>query len=549
MMAEAVVTLHTVYVFDTRLGGWIHRERGITFFEAPAVRDVLPSWVISVPSCDKLRPGELSWIDPVRQVSHTVCQGTFRACSDGEDRHSDLQSQVPVVIGWLQWGGPSTALQAGILISMDGAQWKVQDISRHDSSKLLLIKEVGRFQARKHTERFITASHITPEMHEAKWHLVFSAHSPQRSPRRLFQQPEGCMNLFLDPRFAEPTVRFHTDEEVWRLIHFGVPSHIQDRQRSSQEHAMLTGKQVQACAAGAVTYRTTQWIMQHLVLRLQAYANFMRSQWPSSLSTTHIAAAGMVADTKRVVMLMCTHHPATALLLPQDHAVLCTDIVDASRAHKSALEVCSGWTAALGLQVEPVLIGQVTLSTLEAAVLVFAVPISSSEDPLPVSLTPDIAQWADSSQLTGLLRCVSDVAFAKLSSFMAPCSSMSTLFSSEVMVNAVSGASVAVSASAPSSALIPFEYAVQRAARSTRHLRAAILSSEAAHTIQAQVHDMQALCAASVDVKAIMSSFTDRIMDPILQEVPPIMCRRLAARVFRTSTMLRCHSMKTACIQ
>jgi integrase len=48
-----------------------------------------------------------------------------------------------------------------------------------------------------------------------------------------------------------------------------------------------------------------------------------------------------------------------------------------------------------------------------------------------------------------------------------------------------------------------------------------MLSSEAANIIQAQVDDMQALCPASVDVKAIMSSFADRIMDPILQEVPP----------------------------
>ena len=100
---------------------------------------------------------------------------------------------------------------------------------------------------------------------------------------------------------------------------------------------------------------------------------------------------------------------------------------------------------------------------------------------------------------------------------------MSTLFSPhcQVQVGAVSAASVAVSASAPKSDLIPFEYAVQRAARATRHLRALMLSSEAALTIQAQVDGMKALCPASVDVRAIMSSFADRIMDPILQEVPP----------------------------
>ena len=48
-----------------------------------------------------------------------------------------------------------------------------------------------------------------------------------------------------------------------------------------------------------------------------------------------------------------------------------------------------------------------------------------------------------------------------------------------------------------------------------------MLSSEAALTIQARVDGMKALSPASVDVRTIMSSFADRIMDPILQEVPP----------------------------
>ena len=111
------------------------------------------------------------------------------------------------------------------------------------------------------------------------------------------------MNLFLDLRFAEPTVRFHTDDKVWRLIHFGVPKQEQDRQRVSQSQASLTGKQVQECAAGAVTFCTTQWIMQHLMLRVQAYEAFMQSRWPCPLVTKHITAAGMVKDTKHVVSM------------------------------------------------------------------------------------------------------------------------------------------------------------------------------------------------------------------------------------------------------
>ena len=133
-------------------------------------------------------------------------------------------------------------------------------------------------------------------------------YGPQRSPRRFFQQPEGCMNLFLDLRFAEPTVRFHTDDKVWRLIHFGVPKQEQDRQRVSQSQASLTGKQVQECAAGAVTFRTTQWIMQHLMLRVQAYETFMQSRWLCPLVTKHITAAGMVKDTKQVVMPLASAH-------------------------------------------------------------------------------------------------------------------------------------------------------------------------------------------------------------------------------------------------
>ena len=199
-------------------------------------------------------------MDPIGEVQHTIRQGVFRLCSDDQDRDTGMQSQVPLVIRWLKWGPPSTTLQAGVLVSIDGSQWKVQDVSRRDSSKLRLIKEVGRFEHRKHTERFVTAASITPAMHEAKWYQVFSACGPQRSPRRFFQQPEGCMNLFLDPRFAEPTVRVHTDSEVWHLdlIHFGLPTASRQRQAASQVRAALTDKQLQECAAGAVTFRTTE---------------------------------------------------------------------------------------------------------------------------------------------------------------------------------------------------------------------------------------------------------------------------------------------------
>ena len=301
------------------------------------------------------------------------------------------------------------------------------------------------------------------------------------------------MNLFLDPRFAKPTVRVHTDSEVWRLIHFGIPTEVQVQQGRSHSHASLTNKQMQECAAGAVTFQTTEWIMRHLVHRVQAYATFVRSRWPQPLHTKHIEAAGVVTDTKWVVMLLCTQHPVPALLLSHDQALLCTDILEASRAHNSALEVCSGWATELGLQVEPVLIDPVTLSTLGAAVLVFAAPIPSSEDPLPAPLTADTAVWTHVDALTGLLRCVTEVAFAKMSSFMGPSRSMSVLLSPEVQVDATSAASVAVSASAPDDALITFEYAVSRAARSTKHLRAAMLSSDAAHVIQAQVNDMKSV--------------------------------------------------------
>ena len=57
----------------------------------------------------------------------------------------------------------------------------------------------------------------------------------------------------------------------------------------------------------------------------------------------------------------------------------------------SAFKVCSLWATALDILVEPVLIGPVTLSTVEATVLVFAVPIPSSTEALPPLLN-DIAK-------------------------------------------------------------------------------------------------------------------------------------------------------------
>ena len=47
-----------------------------------------------------------------------------------------------------------------------------------------------------------------------------------------------------------------------------------------------------------------------------------------------------------------------------------------------------------------------------------------------------------------------------------------------------------------------------------------MLSSEAVRVLQAQVEDMGAMSPAIMDVKAIMLSFADRIMDPLVQEVP-----------------------------
>ena len=494
MMAEAVIPLPTLHLSDAQLGGWIHRERGITFMEAPSLRAVLPSWVVPIPEADPLRPGDLAWMQPTGDIMHTLRQGTFRLASPAVAKQSALASQVPVIVGWLQWGGPDTALQAGILISIWGAQWKVEDVSRHDSSKVRLIKEVGRFENKKHTECFMPTKDITSSMHEAKWYPVFSAYAPQRSPRRFFQQPEGCMNLVLDPRFSTHTVRVHSHIEVWQLIHSGLPEQIKQQQQESHKAAALTEKEMQQCAAGAVTFQMTTWIMNHLTARVSAYKEFLRFKWPDPLHTKHIDAAGMQANVKRVVLLMCTQHPAPAVLMSPGKAVLCHDIIDPSRAHVSAFEVCTSWAVALDIQVEPVLIGPVTLSTIDAAVLVFAVPIPSSNEALPSLLNKDIAEWVLVPRLSGMLRAVTDIAFAKLASFMGPSPSMSTLFDPQVKVGAVTAASVAVSNVAPQGVLVPFEYSVIKAVNATKHLRQAMLSSSAAQAIQDQVKDMRALC-------------------------------------------------------
>ena len=118
-----------------------------------------------------------------------------------------------------------------------------------------------------------------------------------------------------------------------------------------------------------------------------------------------------------------------------------------------------------------------------------------------------------------MLRSVTEIAFAKLASFMGPSLDMSTLFAPDIKVGAVSAASVAVTASAPHSTLVPYEYSVLQAAKATRHLRQEMLSSPAAMAIQAQVSDMQVICPASIDVKATLLSFADRVIDPPLQDI------------------------------
>ena len=145
------------------------------------------------------------------------------------------------------------------------------------------------------------------------------------------------MNLFLDPRFSDDTVWVHSHTEVWQLIHFGLPASAAKRQQDSHRAAALTEKEVQQCAAGAVTFPMTTWIVhvRQLTSRVEAYKAFVRSQWPSPLQTKHIDSADMHTDVKRVVLLLCTQHPAPwpAVLLSPDQAVLCRDIIDPSRAH------------------------------------------------------------------------------------------------------------------------------------------------------------------------------------------------------------------------
>ena len=66
-----------------------------------------------------------------------------------------------------------------------------------------------------------------------------------------------------------------------------------------------------------------------------------------------------------------------------------------------------------------------------------------------------------------------------------------------------------------------------------------MLASDAARVIQAQVDGMGSLCAQQpVDVKAVMSSFADRIMDPLLQEVP-LSVQSSGCQNFRRSVL--CH--------
>ena len=80
MMEKTVIPLPTLHLFDGRLGGWIHHERGITFFEAPSLREVLPSWLIPMPH-EEARPGGDAWMQPIGMVKNTIRSGRFRPAS------------------------------------------------------------------------------------------------------------------------------------------------------------------------------------------------------------------------------------------------------------------------------------------------------------------------------------------------------------------------------------------------------------------------------------------------------------------------------------
>ena len=130
-----------------------------------------------------------------------------------------------------------------------------------------MIKEVPRFQKRRHEQVYVPIHSISPRQHSAKWYPVYSAHAPQRSPRRYGQQPEGGTNLFLDTRFEPPVVRVHAAMEMWRIVHHGLPAHLASKQEDTLHRLGLTDKEILALAAGLVTFKMTTWINSVLMAR------------------------------------------------------------------------------------------------------------------------------------------------------------------------------------------------------------------------------------------------------------------------------------------
>ena len=251
------------------------------------------------------------------------------------------RSASPLVIGWLHWGGPDTPLQAGIIVPLWGSMWKVDDVSTRDITQIRLIKEVPRFQKRRHEQVYVPIHSISPPQHSAKWYPVYSAHAPQRSPRRYGQQPEGGTNLFLDTRFEPPVVRVHAAMEMWRIVHHGLPAHLASKQEDTLHRLGLTDKEILALAAGLVTFKMTTWINSVLMIRRRQFSDWASGSHCPDIPVAAVSASGLTPLSKRVVLLVATFDPVPLVLVSKTGGMMCTDINDESRAHTSGFSLCS----------------------------------------------------------------------------------------------------------------------------------------------------------------------------------------------------------------
>jgi hypothetical protein len=127
---------------------------------------------------------------------------------------------------------------------------------------------------------------------------------------------------------------------------------------------------------------------------------------------------------------------------------------------------------------------------------------------------------ADRSKLPALLSVVVDATFSKLDSYVDKSSDVLKLFSRGVRAGAVGPKSVLAAPVGPECDLIPFELALTRSVHANLQLRNSLLDSSLALQIDKAVAALPVPSISTFNVKQILSSFADRVVEQPLGDIP-----------------------------